>query len=125
LTQASPKFFKELQRLFTTNDLPNPPSLIDYDQDTGLPIPRPTVDIYLLALHSVQQRSKVDHQPLLLRSQFCLESNPFYLPFEASTSHILIPLKDYPWIILTHPITKQLTIGRVFTRDPVNKVIYV
>src|SRR6266540_356439 len=33
-TQASPKFFSELQRIFTTNDMPNHPNLIDYDHDT-------------------------------------------------------------------------------------------
>ena len=53
-TQSPPKMFKELQRIFTTTnaDTRNP-SLIDFDQDTGLLIPRLTADIYLQALHSV------------------------------------------------------------------------
>ncbi len=124
-TQSPPNFFKELQKLFTSSASLGPQHLIDFDQDTGLPIPRPTADLYDHAIRTIQHQPKVDHQPLPLCPQLRLKHNPYYYPTEALSTDQVFPLHGYPWTILPNPITSQLMLGRVFTRDPVNQVLYV
>ena len=106
-----------MQHLYTTLAATSHPSLIDFDHDIGLPIPRPTKDIYDQAILSVQQRPKVTHQPLLLNPQLRIATNSFYFSSDALCTTQIFPTRGYPWTILPHPTTAHIALRRVYTRD--------
>ncbi len=124
-TQRPPKFFKDIQSVLLDNNvfssLPTP----DVDQNTGLPIFQPTADLVKQSYSSVRHKHPDELDTLLLKPYFRLASNPLYFPSAIKTSLSAIPSQGYFWILIPHPTSNQISIGRVYTRDPVNKVLYV
>ncbi len=77
--------------------------LSDFNQDTGLPISRSTIDLYLQAFKSIQTCNLTMPQSLLLNPYDRLASNSCYLPKSSPTLHQPLPNKGYAWMIIAHP----------------------
>ena len=97
----------------------------DIDQDTGLSSVRPTDVILQQSLTSRNDGRKSASSSSMLKSYYQLDSNPLYIPRSLQTQNPPLPAKGYFWMFITHPVTKQLTIGRVYTRDPANDEFYI
>jgi len=77
-TQKPPKFYQELQRFFIDEQEIHTIPLAEVDQDTGLPITRPTNDLY----HQITTLNirRVSNAPssLILKPYYRLDSNIQY-----------------------------------------------
>jgi len=99
--------------------------LAEIDQDTGCPISRPTNDLFRQVFASTQRNIPSVPSSLVLKSYFHLESNTQYFQPTSYIPLTAIPKQGYCWTIIPYPSTNQLALGRVYTRDPATKEIYV
>ncbi len=54
-----------------------------------------------------------------------LESNPYFFPNIDTILTQPLPARDFPWTIISHPITTQSSLGRIYTRDNITHEVYV
>ncbi len=124
-TQRLPKFYQDLQwLLLDSHDIGNV-LLADIDQDTGLLITRPTDAIYRQTTANSSRNPIKEHNFHILKPYFRLAFNSQYLSQLLHTLLALIPTNRYFWLIITHPMTNQFTLGRVYTRNLTDNDLYV
>ena len=116
-TQVLPKFYQALSQIVTNEQGCRPNGLTNYDYDAGRILKCPSADLYLQALQSVPLQDTAMTHTAYLKPLVQLDKNPYYSTSHAASVPLSLLERGYPWAILPHPVTDQLTIGRVYTRN--------
>ncbi len=99
--------------------------MADIDQDIGLLIERPTKDLFQQITTLNIRSSSNTPSSLIMKPYYRLTSNIQYFSQDSHTPLTALPKTGYCWTIVSHPMTQQLTLGRVYTCDQATSKIYV